>query len=135
MLKYEKGQKHPNSQSYTELSKIQFFHVSIVKERNISFAHLSSLVLLHSAAYFQLQLYFTYVHPRDRRTRKLWNLGNYFLPSQTHLTVVILAAGIFFEAIVLLRQLLGKKNKIRGSGASFFAYEARNFSEVVSFTR
>ena len=63
-----------------------------------------------------LQRYFTQVHLRERKTRKPWNLGNYFLPSQTHLPVVILTAGISFEVIVLLRKLLGKINKIKWSG-------------------
>ena len=55
----------------------------------------------------RLQRHFIFVHPRVRRTRNFWNLRNYFLPSQTHLPVVTLTAGILFEVIVLLRKLLG----------------------------
>ena len=58
-----------------------------------------------------LQRHFTYVHPRERMTRKLWNFENYFLPSQTHLPVVIMTAGILSEVIVLLRKLLGCSGK------------------------
>ena len=61
------------------------------------------------------------VHPCERRARKIWNLGNYFLLSQTHLSVVILTANILSEVIALLREILGKYNKIKRSGASFFA--------------
>ena len=60
------------------------------------------------------------VHPREKKSRKLWNFRNCFFPSQTHLLVVILTAAILFEVIVLLRKLLRKKNKISGSSASFF---------------
>ena len=80
----------------------------------------TSLVLLRSATYLRFERHFTYVHPRERRTRNLWNVGNNFLPSQTHLTVVILTSGILFEAIVFQLKLLGKGIKIRGSNIIFF---------------
>ena len=73
----------------------------------------------------------------QRTRRKLWNLGYYFLPSQTYLLVVILTAGILLEVIVLLRKLLGKITKSGGQALAFLLPYAitRNFSEAVSFSR
>ena len=86
-------------------------------------------------AYLRLQRYFTSVHPRQIRTRKLWNLENYFLPSKTHLPVIILTAGILFEVIVLLRNFLGKNNKIRGVRHQLLCHETHKFLEAVLFSR
>ena len=75
------------------------------------------MVLFTALFFLRLQRYFNYVHLLERRTRKLWNLGNYFLSSQNHLPVVILTVGILFEVIVLFRKWLEKKIKKLGGQA------------------
>ena len=79
------------------------------------------LVQFHSDGYLRLQPHFIYAQSCVRRTRKLWNLGNYFRPSEIHLQVAILTAGILFKVIVLPGRLLGKHNRTRRSVTSFFA--------------
>ena len=75
--------------------------------------------ICNSASYLRIQRRFTYIPPHEKRTRKLRNLGIFFLSSQTHLPVVILTAGILFKVTVLLQKLLEKNNKIRGSASVF----------------
>ena len=53
-----------------------------------------------------------------KKTRKLGKFGNYFLPSETHLPVVILTTVILFQVIALLRKLLEKNIRIMGSELS-----------------
>ena len=68
------------------------------------------------------------VHPREKKSRKLWNFRNCFFPSQTHLLVVILTAAILFEVIVLLRKLLRKKKKSVGQALAFLlSYASTQF--------
>ena len=52
---------------------------------------------------------------------------NCFLPSQTNLSVVILAAIILFEVIVLLQKILAKNNRVRGSSAGFLAMKHERY--------
>lgn len=91
---------------------------------------LTSVSLLHSAQYLQLQRYFTYVQFHERRNRKLYNLRKYVLPNQTYLPVVILTASILFEGIVPQTKFLGDIFKTRVLNISFFTINTQ-FSEVV----
>ena len=110
------------------ITTISFSSFMCSMNDSLLFQFTSLVILLLQRSYLRLQQYFPQLHPRERKTRKLWNLGNYFLPSPTHLLVIILTASILFEGTVRLRELFGKSNKIRRSGASFFAMKHAIYS-------